>query len=385
MSRSRSFRLRSLCHGAALAWLAPLTAQADGCPAPGQWRVADGETLTTAGLMADLAGAGVVLLGEQHDRLAHHRWQLHTLAGLHAHRPEMVIGLEMLPREAQPALDAWVAGELDESAFLEASNWYQAWGFDPDLYLPILHFARMQRIPLRALNVTPELRGRLTSEGWGAVPEQERFGITPPAPALPAYRATLEAVYARHAGRDDDDPADLERFIGAQLVWDRAMATALVDAAADGTLVAGLMGEGHLADGDGVPYQLDNLGLSDHRSLLPWAPGPDCQPPMARADAHYVLDDESAFQPPDPPHLGVLIGEHEGGVLVQGIAPGSVAETTGLAEGDIIVTAAGRPMAEPADLTAVISRQAPGTLLPLEIRRDGKLQEVLVHFPAPTS
>ncbi|HSP57161.1 MAG TPA: ChaN family lipoprotein [Halomonas sp.] len=383
MSRSPSFRVRTLCFGASLACLVPLAAQADDCPAPGQWQIEGGETLTTADLMAELVDTDVVLLGEQHDRLDHHRWQLHTLAALHAHRPEMVIGLEMLPREAQPALDAWVMGELDEAAFLEQSDWRGAWGFDPDLYLPILHFARMQRIPLLALNVTPELRGRLTREGWEAVPEKERFGITPPAPALPAYRASLEAVYAQHAGRDDD-PTDLERFIEAQLVWDRAMATALVNATDDGTLVAGLMGQGHLADGDGVPYQLDDLGLSDHRSLLPWTPGPDCQTPMSRADALFVLDDESAFQPLEPPRLGVLIGEHEDGVLVQGIAQGSVAETSGLAEGDIIVTAAGRPMVDSADLTAVINRQAPGTLLPLEIRRDGKRQEVLARFPAPT-
>ncbi|MDI5892348.1 ChaN family lipoprotein [Halomonas rhizosphaerae] len=384
MSRSRSFPVRSLCVGTALAWLAPLAALADDCPVPGQWQVAGGETLTTTGLMAELAGTDVVLLGEQHDRLDHHRWQLHTLAALHAHRPEMVIGLEMLPREAQPALDAWVAGELDEAAFLEQSDWRRAWGFDPDLYLPILHFARMQRIPLLALNVTPELRGRLASEGWAAVPEQERFGITPPAPAQPAYRASLEAIYAEHADRDQD-PANLERFIAAQLVWDRAMASALVDAAADGPLVAGLLGEGHLADGDGVPYQLDDLGLGNHRSLLPWAPGPDCQLPAAKADARYVLGDESAFQPPDPPRLGVLIGEHAEGVLVQGIAPESVAEAAGLAEGDVIVSAAGLPMAVPADLTAVIGRQAPGTLLPLEIRRDGERQEVLARFPPAAS
>ncbi|MGM0987434.1 MAG: ChaN family lipoprotein [Pseudomonadota bacterium] len=380
MSRSRSFCLRSLCLGAALAWLSPLTALADDCPIPGQWRVDGSETATTAELMAELADTRVVLLGEQHDRLEHHRWQLHTLAALHAHRPSMVIGLEMLPREAQPALDAWVAGELDEAAFLEQSGWHRAWGFDPELYLPILHFARMQRIPLVALNVTPELRNRLSREGWKTVPEQERFGITPPAPALPDYRAALASIHARHANRADD-PADLERFIEAQLVWDRAMASALVEAATAGSLVVGLMGQGHLADGNGVPYQLDDLGLEAHRSLLPWTPGADCQSPTFRADALYVLDDESAFQPPEPPRLGVLIGEHQEGVLVQSIAPGSVAASSGLAEGDIIVTAAGQPMAEPADLPAVVRRQAPGTLLPLEVRRDGRRQEVLARFP----
>jgi len=380
MSRSRRFRAHLLGLAVALSGALPLAAHAAQCAAPGQWQVA-GETRATNALMAELAKADVVLLGEQHDRMDHHRWQLHTLAALHAHRPNMAIGLEMLPREAQPALDAWVAGELDEREFLAQSEWRQAWGFNPELYLPILHFARMQRLPLLALNVTPALRGRLASDGWEAVPEQERFGITPPAPAPPVYRAALEAVFARHV-EGDSDPAALERFIAAQLIWDRAMATALADAAANGTLVAGLMGHGHLANGDGVPHQLDALGLDNHRSLLTWSPGPDCTPPRAQADAFYALGDEAPFQLAPPARLEVMIGKHPDGVRIQRIAPDSVAASNDLAEGDVILTAAGVPVATPADLTAVVARQAPGTLLPLTLQRDGERQEVQVRFPA---
>src|SRR5688572_10608345 len=54
----------------------------------------------------------VLLLGEEHDRAEHHRWQLHTLAALHARRPQLVLGFEMFPRRVQGALDRWVAGEL---------------------------------------------------------------------------------------------------------------------------------------------------------------------------------------------------------------------------------------------------------------------------------
>jgi uncharacterized iron-regulated protein len=242
------------------------------------------------------------MLGEQHDRLAHHRWQLHTLAGLHAHHPRMVIGLEMLPREAQPALDAWVAGELDEAGFLEASEWQSAWGFDPALYFPILHFARMQRIPLLALNVTPTLRQRLVAEGWEAIPEQERYAITPPAAPSEAYRGVLSDVFDQHPG-DDDREAGLARFIDAQLVWDRAMATGLADASDENTLVVGLICQGHLTHGHGVPHQLDDLGLTDHRTLLPITPGPDCHfPEPGYADAVYLLGDETPYEPPESSH-----------------------------------------------------------------------------------
>lgn len=354
------------------------------CPGPGQWLSGMGQPLDSSTLMAELAERRVVLLGEQHDRLAHHRWQLHTLAGLHALRPQMVIGLEMLPREAQPALDAWAAGELDETGFLEASKWDSAWGFDPGLYLPILHFARMQRIPLVALNVLPSLRKRLVEEGWETVSEEQRFAITPPAAPSEAYRAVLANVFNQHPGEGDRETG-LARFINAQLVWDRAMATALANASAEETLVVGLMGQGHVTYGHGVPHQLDDLEVTDHRTLLPVTPGPDCQlPAHGYADAVFVLGDEALHEPQVPPRLGIFIGDHVDGVVIQRIAPNSLADEAGLEEGDVILRAAGHPLFSTSELNALIRRMVPGTLLPLDIARDGDVLERLARFPHAT-
>ncbi|MBB3191004.1 ChaN family lipoprotein [Halomonas cerina] len=380
----------------------PLTALAERCPMPGQWQRGDGTPVATDILMEELAGQRIVLLGEQHDRLAHHRWQLHTLAGLHALRPELVIGLEMLPREAQPALDAWVAGELGEAAFLEASGWQKAWGLDPALYLPILHFARMHRIPLVALNVTPALRGRLAGDGWERVPAGERHGITPPTAPPPAYRQALAEDFERHGEGDrnrhtgqendaghaeapgDERHAALERFIAAQLVWDRAMASALAEASEDGRLAVGLMGLRHLSYGHGVPHQLAGLGVAAQRAVLPREMGPDCQaPPGGLADAFFLLGDEARHTPPEPPRLGVQVGPHPEGVRIEAVTPGSVAEAAGLAKGDVLLAAAGRPLDRPGELVERVRRQPPGTLLPLTRRRGGETTEVLARFPAP--
>ncbi|GHE21986.1 ChaN family lipoprotein [Halomonas urumqiensis] len=358
-----------------------LPVQASDCAAdPGQWQ-RDGQVVASDTLLAQAAQQRVVLLGERHDQLAHHRWQLHTLAALHALSPDMVIGLEMLPREAQPALDAWVAGELDEAAFLDASGWQQAWGFDPALYLPILHFARMQRIELVALNVTPALRQRLTEQGWSAVPATQRHGITPPAPASDEYRQALADVYARHPVADDDTEA-LERFINAQLVWDRAMASALAEASDGDNLVVALIGQGHLVHGHGVPWQLSDLGIDAHSTLLPWRAETACDAPAGIADALYLLGDERRFAPPPPQRLGVLLAPHDNGVRITGIAPGSIAVANDLREGDVIVLAAGQRIASSAEFATLVQRQPAGTLLPLEVRRDGETRSLTVRFPA---
>ena len=149
--------------------------EAAACPAVGSWiEPASGAPLETAPLMAALAERPVVLLGESHDNAEHHRWQLHMLAALHARRPDMVIGFEMFPRRVQPALDAWVAGDHDVAGFLKAADWAGVWGFAQELYLPLFHFARQNRVPMVALNVERSLVSRVGRRGWAAVPAAER-------------------------------------------------------------------------------------------------------------------------------------------------------------------------------------------------------------------
>ncbi|MGV2931529.1 ChaN family lipoprotein [Vreelandella venusta] len=270
----------------ALSWL-PLAANASSCPLPGQWWQSQ-YVVANSAILAQAVQHQVVLLGEQHDAIDHHRWQLHTLAGLYALRDDMVIGLEMLPREAQPVLDDWVAGLLSEEELLEQSRWEEHWGFDADLYLPILHFARVQRIPLVALNITPELRQRLARDGFSSVPIDQRHYIPAPLPPSAGYEMRLKDVFDQHA-MGDDDPAMMKRFLQAQLSWDVAMAEGLADAALEGKLAVGLMGLGHVIYQDGVPHQLDGLGVDHTFSLLPWSTE-TCEPPdPALADAVFVL------------------------------------------------------------------------------------------------
>jgi len=366
----------------AIALAAGAASAAATCPAPGEWHGADGQRLDASELFRELAQNQVVLLGEQHDRLEHHRWQLHTLAALHAYRPDMVIGLEMLPREAQPALDAWVAGDLSESEFIARSDWNRAWGFEPQLYLPILHFARMHRVPVRGVNFDRALVARLAAEGWDAVPAEERYGVTAPAAASEGYLDYLGQVLKEHP-TGAEDGGDIDRFAAGQLVWDRAMAAGLAEAAREGALVVGLMGSGHVAHGYGVPHQLRDLGIERQRSLVPWNAADNCaslQPGIA--DVVFGTAGGNLHEPPKPMLLGVRIEADPAGVRVQAVVPDSVAKDAGLEAGDILTVAAGRSLALPGDLVTVIRRQVPGAVLPLTVLRDGEFMEVLARFPA---
>lgn len=364
------------------------------CPPPGRWTVPDtGAAIPAPDLIGRSAAASVVLLGEVHDQVEHHRWQAQTLAALHAHRPDMVIGVEMLPRRVQPALDRWVAGELSESAFLRAVAWDRVWGFDADLYMAIFHFARMHRVPMVALNVERGLVARVGREGWAAIPAEAREGVGDPAPPPVPYRARLAEVFAMHRSGQlpaaDDDPA-FRRFVEAQLVWDRAMAEGLAAAhRRTGALAVGIIGSGHLEHRWGVPHQLADLGLADAVVLLPWETGATCAPIGAGlADAVFGLAPPPADADEDEddqnwrPRLGVAIAEAEDGVRVETVSADSVAEAAGLRAGDVILQAAGRVTARPDDLRQVIRRQAPGTWLPLSVRRGDATLDLVAKFPA---
>lgn len=382
MTRPSCRRSAVLCATLLFAALLPGTIGAE-CISPGEWRGSDGEQLLPDQLFQDLAKADAVLLGERHDRMEHHRWQLHTLAALHAYRPDMVIGLEMLPRSAQPALDAWVAGELDESEFLERSNWQQAWGFDVRLYLPILHFARMHRIPLLAINLEKPLIARIMLEGWDAVPPEARYHITPPTPATEGYRDYLGAVFAEHP-TGADEGAEFDRFVSGQLIWDRAMAAGLVEAAADDRLAVGIMGSGHLEYRYGVPHQLHDLGITDARVLLPWEADAKCReaPSPGLADAFFTFASGDRHEPPRPLLLGVRIEDDPAGVRIRSVMEDSVAASAGIEADDIVTSASGVKTPVPGELQAVVRRQQPGNVMPVTVLRDGSEIELLARFPA---
>ncbi len=370
------------------------------CIAPGQWAgpAGGGFARRPAGqVLAALVRQQAVLLGETHEDPEHHRWQLHTIAALHALRPEMVLGFEMFPRRVQPILDEWVAGRLTDTEFLARVEWPRVWGYDAQLYLPIFQFARMHRIPMLALNVERRLVGRVGDVGWAAVPAAEREGVTEPAPADREYAVRLHQSYLDHQppeGRlptEQKQPSEVEladvkfrRFVEAMQVWDRAMAQGIAAPLQrdDPPLVVAIMGSGHVRHGYGVPRQLRDLGVTRVAVALPWDPSDACAE-LVPGVADVVFGVEARPQParPDRPRLGISIDPAPTGVLVQSVVSGSIAEQAGIRAGDVIVRIAGESAAQPGDVIEAVRRQAPGTWLPITVKRGDETLDLVARFP----
>lgn len=369
----------------------------DSCVPAASWVIPGAGEATLSQVVASVKDKSVVLLGEMHTNPEHHRWQLQMLATLYAVRPDMVIGFEMFPRRVQKVLDQWVAGELTGAEFLSRAEWGRVWSTDASLYLPLFHFARMNRIPMRALNIDSSLRKAVSAKGFDGVPEKDREGVTRPAPPAPEYLEFLLPIYQQHerssrkTGKKPGlyDP-DFLRFVVNQQLWDRAMAQEIQAALNNDDkhqqpLVVGIMGSGHILRGFGVPHQLKDLGVADTASLLPWDTNRSCKLLVADyADAVFGLTPHASKRTtPSRQRLGISFefSQAMGGALVLQIAKNSIAESSNLQTGDVILEMAGKKVRNSGEVIATVKRQAPGTWLPLKVLREGVTVEIVAKFP----
>ncbi|TDI73642.1 MAG: PDZ domain-containing protein [Betaproteobacteria bacterium] len=359
------------------------------CVPVGSWVVPGGEKVSDTEVISLAVNQSVVLLGEAHANLEHHRWQLQMLLSLHTVHPNLVIGFEMFPRRVQGVLDQWVAGKLSEAEFLVATDWKHGWNTDASAYLPFFHFARMNQIPMVALNIDAAMRREISLKGFNGIAEERLKGLTRPATPSVAYLDYLMPIYKKHNwdGKHKDgisrDDLDFRRFVRGQQLWDRAMAQALYSTMKRPgyPLVVGIMGAGHIKYGYGVPHQLKDLGVEDVAMLLPWDSSTSCKNLVTGlADAVFGVTSYLVPRVPSRQRLGIRFEIVQNGALVIQVEKDSVAEVAGIKDGDLITEIAGLEVKKTNDVIRVVQRQAPGTWLPLKVRRGSETIEIIAKF-----
>ena len=79
---------------------------------------------------------------------------------------------------------------------------------------------------------------------------------------------------------------------------------------------------------------------------------------------------------------GASIG---GGAVILQVEKNSIAEVAQLKDSDVILEMAGVPIKATEDVITVVKRQAPGTWLPIKIKRDEHELTIIAKFPPLTS
>jgi uncharacterized iron-regulated protein len=319
-------------------------------------------------LIARLADKRVIFVGEQHDRYTDHLNQAAIIEGLLARGRPVAIGMEMFQQPYQPALDAYVAGEIDEAELLRRTQYFDRWRFDYRLYRPILNLARAHGIPVIALNLESELTRQVGVAGIASLSEADRARLPEIDSSDSDYRARLDAIFKQHPA---EQQRNFEHFLEVQLLWDEGMAERAarhLTEHPDSTLVV-IAGSGHIEYGQGIPKRLARRLSVPMATLLN---GHGHTPDPGAAD--FFLYPEAVELPPTG-KLGVMLGQPatDGSMPIEGFAEDSGAKTAGLQIGDRLIQVGGQPIASYADIRLVLLDAAPGSRIDVEAVRARRL------------
>ncbi len=316
-------------------------------------------------IVTALAERQLVFVGETHDQYSHHLNQLEVIRGLHEIHPQLVVAIEFLPRQVQPALDDYVQGRIDEGEMLRRTAYFTHWGFDYRLYRPIFQYASANRLPILALNYPRSLTSKVARKGLQGLSEEERAALPQMDGADTRYRERLAAIYQRHPHAGDSEAA-FENFLNAQLLWDEGMAERIAEFLREHPErhMVVLAGNGHLVYGMGIPDRVKKrVGVTSAIVLN------DPQEGLASDMADFLLLPGEVTLPPKG-MLGIILEEGGVGALVNGFAEGSAGEVAGLQKGDRIVGIDGQSIRTPEDVQIALLDRAPGDVVELSVSRE---------------
>jgi uncharacterized iron-regulated protein len=215
----------------------------------------DRKLLTFGELTDRLLDADLICVGETHDSDLHHRVQLQMIKALAARDDRLGVGLEMFQRPFQPSLDDYLAGKISEAEFLKATEYQTRWGFEWQLYRPIVEFCRVNHLPVAALNARKELTTRIRTVGVAGLSEEEKKELGEVDFQVKAHRDHWFELLGQMHGRSDMPVEQKERSYQVMTTWDGYMGASAADFLRGRNLrrLVVLAGSGHVENGFGIP------------------------------------------------------------------------------------------------------------------------------------
>lgn len=215
--------------------------------------VATGRALDPATLIARLARARFVLLGERHDSVDHHRLQAWIVRGLAASGVRPAVAFEQFAADRQPAIDGHLATRpRDASGLGTAVAWHASGWPDWSLYQPIADVAVEAGLPIVTADVSRQILQTVRHGGIAALDDATRARLGLDRPLDPRLREGLKRdIVEGHCGHVSARAID--RMVEIQRTRDAWMADALAARGGAAVLIAG---SGHVRADHGVPPHL---------------------------------------------------------------------------------------------------------------------------------
>ncbi len=330
-------------------------------------------TLNFMQLVQQLQDKRVVFVGETHDRYDHHLNQLAILKALHQQNPRIGIGLEWFQQSFQSVLDDYLAGRITEAELLQRSGYYSRWRYDYRMLRPIIEFAKINHLPLIALNAPAEITAKLADGGLESLSAAERAQI--PAQINPpgeSYLERLQQVFASHT-RHSSEQGQFANFALVQRVWDETMAANVVkflQARADYRMVV-FAGSGHVSKEAGIPVDVARSLPAAPMAVLVNSEWRDVKPEAA----DYFLISPMHTLPPTG-KLGVWLDPRANGIYIGKLLEHSAAAQAGLLQNDRIAKVNDEPIQSMEDLLMLLARYKPGDKVNLLAERTDEVSKI---------
>lgn len=209
-----------------------------------------GSQVAIPDLVMQLKPMDVIVLGEEHDNHGAHALQASIVRELVQQGANLAISMEMFEKDVQGAVDDYLAGRIDEAAFLAASR---PWKNYPEHYKPILEIARESKIPVLAANTPRDVAAKVAkgeSVSLSLAPFQARATVAPEDRYWELFQGTMKG----HGGVENSEAS--KKFYQAQCLKDDTMAESITDFLATHrhrrTTVVHLCGKFHSDYGQGT-------------------------------------------------------------------------------------------------------------------------------------
>jgi uncharacterized iron-regulated protein len=327
---------------------------------------------TLPGLLDQVAGKKIIYVGETHDQFSHHVMELEIIKNLHRRGRNIAIGMEMFQRPFQKALDDYIEGKIDEREFLRASEYFKRWGFDYNLYRPILLFAKSEKIPVVALNMKQEIVDKVFRGGLHSLSKEEKESLPSQMDfSDDAYEERLKKIFREH---EDFKTKSFEFFYQAQILWDETMAES-VDRflkAHPNDQVVVLAGSGHLVYGSGIPKRAARRNGYAYTIILNDAD-------LEKDIANYVLF-PGTIPGVTSPKLMVFLKEEAGKLEIVGFPQDSASEKAGMQVGDMILSIDRTPVHSVDDIKIELLFRKKGDKVSVAVLRKGLLGPEETNF-----
>ncbi len=361
-----------------------------------------GELLDLEGIVARLAGARVVVVGEEHTSMEQKVLHGELLDALAAAGRPVVLGLEFFLRSHDDVLARWSRGEIGEEELLEETDWYGRGSYRFEYYRPVMETARRRGVRVVGLNVPREIPRAVNRGGLGSLDDDQRAEVGPvQVEGFPQHRYLVSRYFGETVAMLP--PGWFDNMYAAQCLWDVVMARSILAALPDDGTVVAIAGSGHVAYGLGIPARIaaerEAAGLTPLEVVTfcpATAPPPDPEGdphghPMGGAmgagvpevkPARFTLSladlvgGFAATGGVEPfPRLGVQLAD-DGGPVVAMAFPDTPAQAAGVGHGDRVLDVNGSSSRDLASLRRRLSRLEWGERVDLRLERDGAVVDV---------